>query len=273
MLKFSKELYACGCSYTSKNWIVSDANKIEGYETGPHPMWPEILAKKLNLKEVNHGLEGHGNDYIMQNSVKYILDNHKKIDVVCIQWSELTRMWVYDMNYFNPSVWLDEDLRKFDRWGDDFVGFPNIFGDRFTASIALMKYVARDPYTVVDLFKKYLREIYTLQKLCEELKIKYIFGQGFPAHQLDQWRLINPDLDWKETLNCLIGQPEFHLINKKKFMGWPCLPELGGMTMTTGHPDFEPRTNRLNPMDDHPSAKGQELIAKQFHNKYVELYG
>jgi len=277
MLKSSKILFASGCSFTQEGWTITEANYMKDYPTGPHPMWPEILGNKMNLKVVNHGRGGHGNDYIMQDSIKFILDNYKNIELVCIQWSQLTRMWVYDMNYFNPSVWLNEEYRKYGRpeWEeDDFNGFPNIFGDRFKASTKLMKFVIRDPYTVVDLFKKYLREIYTLQKLCEELNVKYIMGQGFTSHQLDQWKLVNPDLDWKEVLSCLVGQPEFHLINKKTFMGWPCLPELGGITMTDHHPEFSPiPKNRINPIDPHPSAYGQKLLAEQFHSKYVELYG
>jgi len=273
MSKSSKELFACGCSFSAKNWVITDQNRMDGYETGPHPMWPEILANKLNLKEVNQACPGMGNDYILGTSMKYILDNHENIELVAIQWSQLTRMWIYDMNFFNPSVWLNEKDRKYDRWGPDFVGFPYIFGDPWTASRACMRDVTKDSYSVVQLFKKYMREIYTLQKLCDELNVKYIFGQGFPAHEFSNWLEVNPDLDWYEIMKGFIAQPEFDTINKEKFMGWPCIPELGGYTMTTGHPDFEPESkNRINPIDNHPSAKGQHLLADQFYKKYLELY-
>ena len=272
MSKSSKQLFASGCSFTAKDWVVQPYNFMEGHETGPHPMWPEILADKMNLTAVNHGVGGMGNDYIMQDSVKYILDNHKDIELVCIQWSQITRMWIFDMNFFNPSIWLNEETRKWDRWGPDFCGFPYIFGDPWTASTACMKYMTKDTYSVVELFRKYMREIYTLQKLCEELGVKYIFAQGFLAHEVWHWLNVNPDIDFNAVLRGWIAQPEFHTIDKDKFIGWPCVPELGGMTLTDGHPDFDDHKNRLNPKDSHPSAHGQHLLADQFYHKYMELY-
>lgn len=276
MSKSSKELFACGCSFSAKDWVITDQNKMDGYETGPHPMWPEILANKLNLKEVNQACPGMGNDYILATSMKYILDNHENIELVAIQWSQITRMWILDIpdyGYFNPSVWLNEKDRKYDRWGADFVGFPYIFGDPWNASQKLMTYILINPDRFLVLFKKYLREIYTLQKLCEKLNVNYIFGQGFEAHQLHKWRFVNPNLDWEKLLQAFVKEPEFYKINKEKFMGWPCFHELGGMTMTHHHPDFEPwPKNRINPNDGHPSAYGQHLLADQFYHKYMELY-
>jgi hypothetical protein len=272
----SKILYTSGCSFSAKDWVITDQNKMDGYETGPHPMWPEILANKLNLKEVNQACPGMGNDYILATSMRYILDNHENIELVAIQWSQITRMWVYDIpryGFFNPSVWLDEENRKYDQWGPDFVGFPYIFGDPWKASQKVMNYVLLGPHNMMWLFNRWLREIYTLQKLCEKLEVNYIFAQGFEPHQLDPWRDHNPDLDWERTLKLFIDHPDFDRINEKKFMGWPCIAELGGSTLTDGHPDFKPwPKNRMNPRDPHPNANGQRLLADQYYKKYQELY-
>lgn len=272
----NKELFACGCSFTAKDWVITDQNRMEGYETGPHPMWPEILANRLNLKPVNKACPGMGNDYILATSMKYILDNHENIELVCIQWSEITRMWIFDIpeyGYFNPSIWLNEEDRKYDRWGPDFFGFPYIFGDPWQASKKLMSYILQHPDSAMWMYDKYLREIYTLQKLCEKLGVNYIFAQGFAAHQLSRWQHLNPDLNWEKILQKLIKKPEFNHINEETFMGWPCIPELGGMTLTDGHPEFDPwPKNRMNPIDSHPNAHGQHILANQFYDKYQELY-
>ena len=276
MSKSSRELYTCGCSFTAKDWVITDANRMEGYETGPHPMWPEILAGRLDLEPVNMACPGMGNDYILSTSMKYILDNHENIELVAIQWSQLTRMWVLDIpdyGYFNPSVWLNEEDRVHDRWGPDFVGFPYIFGDPWTASRKLMTYVLRNPDRFLVLYKKYLREVSTLQTLCEKLGVNYIFGQGFEAHQAEKWLHLNSNIDMDRVLREFIQLPDFDKIDREKFMGWPCVLELGGTTMTDGLPDFDPHKNRMNPIDNHPSAHGQHLIADQFYNKYKQLYG
>ncbi len=274
MSKSSKELFACGCSFSAKDWVITNQNRMDGYETGPHAMWPEILANKLNLKEVNQACPGMGNDYILAKSMKYILDNHENIELVAIQWSQITRMWIFDVpeyGYFNPSVWLNEEDRVNDRWGPDFVGFPCVFGDPWTASQKLMKYILNDHFLV--LFKKYLREISTLQKLCEKLNVNYIFAQGFEAHQASKWRSVNPNINIYRVLEEFTQLPDFHTIDPKKFMGWPAFLELGGTTLTDGQPNFDPPPkNRMNPIDNHPSAHGQHLIADQFYNKYKQLY-
>lgn len=276
MLKSSKELYTCGCSFTAKDWVITDVNRMDGYETGPHPMWPELLAKRLKLKPVNKACPGMGNDYILATSMKYILDNHEKIELVAIQWSQITRMWIFDIpgyGYFNPSIWLDEEDRKYDRWGEDFLGFPYIFGDPWKASEKVMKYVLRYPDTAMWMFNRWLRELYTLQQLCEKLNVKYIFAHGFDPCQLEKWHLVNPELKWEKVLERLVAHEDFHKIKKDKFIGWPVIPELGGTTLTDGHPDFDPwPKNRMNPIDSHPSANGQHILADQYYQKYQELY-
>jgi hypothetical protein len=272
----SKILYTSGCSFSTEDWVIADNRYMEGYETGPHPMWPDILAKRLNLTPINTACAGMGNDYILATSMRYILDNHENIELVAIQWSQITRMWIYDIpiyGFFNPSVWLDEEDRKNDQWGPDFVGFPYIFGDPWKASQKVMNYVLLHPQNMMWMFNRWLREIYTLQKLCEKLEVNYIFAQGFEPHQLDPWRDHNPDLDWERTLKLFIDHPDFDRINEKKFMGWPCIAELGGSTLTDGHPDFKPwPKNRMNPRDPHPNANGQRLLADQYYKKYQELY-
>lgn len=270
------ELYTSGCSFTAKDWIITDRYRMEGYETGPHPMWPEILAEKLNLTSINKACPGMGNDYILSTSIRYILDNHENIELVAIQWSQLTRMWIYDIpeyGYWNPSVWLHKEKRITENWDMNHEGFPFIFGDPWVASEKVMSYVLKKPETIMWLLNKYLREVYTLQKLCEKLNVNYIFAQGFAPDELQSWRLLYPDLDWNQTLRLFIKHPDFYKVNKKKFIGWPVFPELGGRTLTDGHPDFEPLPkNRMNPIDSHPNANGQHILADQYYKKYLELY-
>jgi hypothetical protein len=103
----SKILYTSGCSFSTEDWVIADNRYMEGYETGPHPMWPDILAKRLNLTPINTACAGMGNDYILATSMRYILDNHENIELVAIQWSQITRMWIYDIPIYGFHISLE----------------------------------------------------------------------------------------------------------------------------------------------------------------------
>ena len=66
-----KILLVSGCSYTDPNFYSimhpdMDCN---------WPMWPELLAEKLNMDCVNLAMSGAGNEYIYSTLLDYITQN------------------------------------------------------------------------------------------------------------------------------------------------------------------------------------------------------
>jgi hypothetical protein len=278
--KMTKHIYACGCSFTMKNW------RQRGKGVGGWPMWPELLGNELDLPDVNLGLGGHGNDYILQKSVQYILDNHNDIELVVIAWSQTLRMWLYDTESYNPGVWLN--LEK--NGPNDVYPIHNqnherymYLPDPYEISKHLIDYFNRKPdpgglgYT---LGKTFTRQVYTLQRLCEELNLKYIFAHGTPPmifQHLEDLQINNLTAR-KEYLEFSLVDL-FHKINTNHFIGWPGHRELGGNSVLKLVPgkqsDHEVGFTNLVPdkWDPHPNANGQQLIANLYLNKYKELYG
>jgi hypothetical protein len=255
MSKSSKHIYASGCSWTQKDWYD------KARDLGHHSMWPEIFAHKLGLDAVNHGKGGMGNDYILNRSAEYILDNHDDIELVVIGWSQATRFEIYDSYHFNPAVWLEGDSSDWDtkprNSGYTWMDQPYDFSKH------LVKWMA-DHNGFEGIYETYVRQIYTLQRLCESLGLKYIF---FSALQPITWRQIKilvPNVNMQKSLNHFINIKNFTKI--KNFKGWPADENLGGTDSLTYLNE-----DQLLP-DGHPSAEGQIAIANQVYNFYKETY-
>ena len=67
-----KKLLAVGCSYTDSWWT----------RTHKFPVWPELLAEKLDMDCHNFGKSGCGNQYIF--SKVYDLINEQDWDLVVL---------------------------------------------------------------------------------------------------------------------------------------------------------------------------------------------
>ena len=95
-----KKLLTFGCSYTDQNYIKLTARHKEiskdlidhnGIMTGPFPFWPQLLAKKLDMQNINYAQCGIGNNGIFSLFLDNIM-NQKDIGLVIIMWSEFLRI-------------------------------------------------------------------------------------------------------------------------------------------------------------------------------------
>ena len=84
-----KILLASGCSFTDTGWI-SDFHDI-----GPNAwsMWPELLAKKLDMQCINVAYSGAGNEYIYSSLLDAIMSilPTSSIGLVIPGWSQVSR--------------------------------------------------------------------------------------------------------------------------------------------------------------------------------------
>ena len=74
-----KILLASGDSFTDPKFFSSDKS-IDSKLRGGWPMWPELLGKELNLKVINTGDSGRGNDYIAKQILDKIYEYGDQID-------------------------------------------------------------------------------------------------------------------------------------------------------------------------------------------------
>lgn len=107
---------------------------------------------------------------------------------------------------------------------------------------------------------KSIRYIHAFQNHCELNKIPFLQTQGiFPTQECD-----------KEFLD----SPQFDLIDRKKFIGWPMYSELGGSIMSNKLDEVDPDQTKLrvSKEDLHPNNKGHEYIAEILYDAYKKVY-
>ncbi len=235
-----KKLLVSGCSYTDPNWI-SDFHDI-----GPNawPMWPEILAKKLDMEVINLAKSGAGNEYIYSSLLDKIITTDN-IGLVMAAWSQSQRRdWKVKSKWFNNSEYCNMDIKR-----------PN----------------SNDMYAHVD---KTLRYYYSLQELCKSKKIPLKQFQMIHMFRGYSWDIPTqrhkelPELK-KELLNHIHNSPYFDKIDDN-FIGWPGDKGLGGLCIKKdilGGYGEDSLPWAVSEKDNHPNAKGQEKIAEFIYDR------
>ena len=233
-----KKLLVSGCSYTDINW------KSDFHDIGPNawPMWPEILAKKLDMEVINLAKSGAGNEYIYSSLLDKIItiDN---IGLVIPAWSQSQRRdWKVKSKWFNNAEYCNIKLTQFN-----------------------------DMYAHVD---KTLRYYYSLQEICKSKKIPLKQFQMIHMFRGYSWDIPTqrhkelPELK-KELLNHIHNSPYFDKIDDN-FIGWPGDKDLGGLCIKKdilGGYGEDSLPWAVSERDNHPNAKGQEKIAEFIYDR------
>ena len=76
-----------------------------------------------------------------------------------------------------------------------------------------------------------------------------------------------------EWLNEIIDSKYLTLIDRKLFLGWPMLPEIGGWSADTILDNYEYEDVRMSLDDCHPNDKGHKLISDKIYRHYESKYG
>jgi predicted unusual protein kinase regulating ubiquinone biosynthesis (AarF/ABC1/UbiB family) len=99
------KLFVFGCSFTHGNGCLPNETYAAKYKKSEDDLiWPEIIAKKLNLKLYNFGMGGFGNDLIMDSMMENF-DLITEGDVVIIQKTFSHRFDVCTKNQNNVDIW------------------------------------------------------------------------------------------------------------------------------------------------------------------------
>lgn len=276
-------LIAGGCSYTDENFRTNAEDFKMPEKTWP--MWPEHLAKKLNLKHVNVGRCGYDNFTIFETVLKAIILNEDKVDTVVVLWSGWDRSILFNVL---PIVTLHafyNNLNKEEVWA-----LPGWMREsKFDETIK--NYLNSDwwdpPSFIRDSVNNTLSLMYALATICESKNIKYIFYQGIEPIATGYINSIENkierpskrkfevnDLDiLKQMKKCpFSGRLEER---KKNIIGWPFLPDAGGQFLDKIRYDFKffkKGPMNLSRIDRHPNAEAQHMIADIFYDQWKKVY-
>jgi len=245
-----KILLASGDSYTDPNFISDFHPDLDT----SWPMWPELLADKLDMQCVNLGKSGAGNEYIYSSLLDYITDpNLKKEDIglVVAGWSQIQRK---DYQTGQSGRWTN---MRIDPHGDAF-----------------------------SLASKSLRYYLSFQIMCERYKLNYLQVQMINFHSdflgglryganqfnIEKEKIIkypyDKEKDKLRVYNSILNND--YRINHKKFIGWPIAKELGGFTLGAKNSPIFPNGDlsfKISELDEHPNALGQRMIAEYIHDR------
>ena len=223
------------------SWTGGSKHQIKD----PFPYWPEILANKLNMKYINVGKGGKGNEFIYNHMIDTLCVTKQVGFAVCL-WSQVDRwdfyQWTFRVNpksRFTMRGWYHAERHQ-----------------KVIDAIFEHDGLADGTHNLM----KSVRWYYAFQNHCELHSIPYLQMQAFhPTEDLV-----------KEFLDC----PQLDLINDNKFIGWPMYRELGGRTMWDELDKVDPnRVNlRVSKEDCHPNAEGHEYMAEILYDKYKEIY-
>jgi len=267
-----KILLVAGCSYSNEKFSSVHHPDLDV----SWPKWPQLLAEKLDMQLVNLSESGAGQEYIYSNIIdKLQTIDHSKIGLVIAAWSTAPRR-----DYQKESLYLKNKKWTYDK--NDMVQKIKWTNDMYDSKGCM--------YYWID---KSLRYYYSLQMVCENLKLPYKQFQmvdlfkGYLWQELISRRtndvadnkqvpIINNIADltveekhWKETqekkyLAQIHNSPYYEVINSN-FIGWPTDPRLNGYSV--GEKVLDNTTDRISKIDLHPNELGQKKLAKFIYEK------
>jgi len=251
-----KYLICSGDSFTDGNYRSQQHPEMDT----SWPKWPELLGEKLNMKVINAGGSGQGNEYIystIQDVIESIEDK-SQIGLIIAAWSECAR------NDFQTGRgklseqrygWTSESI---DRTG-------NILGWvkrslRIFKNLEYMCQYYHIPYIqfqMIPLFVDYL---------------KYHSSSKFPGTRTFQH---DPYTEYYDLILKKIIEYE-KIVDISKFIGWPGVEELGGFAFKyelLGDASLSCIEDQykfgftISKQDGHPNAAGQVKIAEYLYDR------
>ena len=243
-----KKLITIGCSFTRDILSFSHVSRgvFENSSRGvfkpgyDFPVWPTLLAEKLDMDCLNLGRGGMGNDYISAKLVDTVLSEKKEdIGLVVLMWSGWQRIDYQDID----GVW-EKMVRRGDAWNN------------------ILKYNNAHNATT-----KSLRYFLMSQMLLKD--IPYLMIQGTNPLQN-----MNEKTAFKLVIAAMVESKIFNEINPDQFIGWPILKQIGGYTVIDILDKVDPERNqlRVSDQDTHPNGEGHKIMAQEIYNAYEKNY-
>ena len=264
-----KKLLAVGCSYTDEWWT-----REYGF-----PVWPELLAEKLDMDYHNLGQSGAGNIHISGKLFDTIVE--EKFDLIVIQWSEFQRM---DFEHFISKSGIKKPGYDGKKIAWPRIGWWHLHPHRITpyehvkinpeAKSKLLEYNSIIASTLAA-----LRLFWITQNILKD--IPHLMIQGCTpvcTPHLGPLSVFKQPIDYyniivKECIRFMLQSPYIDLIENKKFIGWPIWPQLGGFSIDDHLYKLDPDGyNRISEEDTHPNYAGHKIISELIYEEYKKVY-
>jgi len=235
-----KYLIASGDSWTDPNFI-SDIHPEMKFD---FPKWPELLAKKLNMKVINLGRSGQGNEYIHARIVDRIASLYpEQIGMVIAAWSKSERRdWseiaANGVNWCANQTWT---ASRYDTKGD----IPYFIARSYRYYYSLQQICKS-----LDIPYRQVQMISLFEHFCREIQIE----DGHPMMHLRRNKEQN-------ILRSIQDSPYFSRIDDRYFMGWPGTEKLGGYAVQDITNPRREVHKMVSHRDHHPNELGHKLIA------------
>ncbi len=230
-----KILLVSGCSWTTTEY-KSNFHKDKVFN---FTRWPEILSDKLNMKCLNLGKSGAGNEYIFNSLIEKIeIIKPENIGLVIPAWSNAAREdWQERLRFPHLDIWKNE------RWSQR--------GD--------MHYFVR----------KSLRYFYLFQIYCEKYNIPYkqvqmikLYQSGIYHDSILNTKLLNSKVEKDDAFKTFTNSILYKKIKSENFIGWPAWDYTNQFYMESA---IDKLKLTISDIDRHPNEKGHQLIAKTIY--------
>lgn len=259
-----KILLVGGCSFTDSNFKTFVHPELDV----SFPKWPEIIAKKLDMKLVNLAFSGSGQEQIYSRFVDYINENGSdNIGLAIAAWSQCQRRdYQTHEDYFknNRDYWRND---RVDERGDVFYWTKKSL--RYFISFQNLCEQHKLPYKqfqMISLFESWLNG---LNKRDTEIADYLRDAEGFKNFIPKYVYPGDPIKDRKKLIRLLLKYESS--INTNNFLGWPTVKDLAGFYIE--QKTMKDKDNISIPelviseIDGHPTRKGHEVIAEFIYDR------
>ena len=234
------------------------------------PMWPELLAEKLDMRLINLGRSGQGNEYIYSVLLDYIetLEDKSQIGMVVAGWSQCFRKdfqegikgkWnvIGGRNQQTPEAipkgWLAE---RVDPHGDVFSWVRRSL--RIYRSLDYLCGRYNIPYAQTQMIPLYVDWLRGLPPTDQEIMFG---GKTFEDDTLAYPG--DPKEDLKKILDIIIEYDG--IIDARNFLGWPISRNIGGFPLSIEVCGVVGSPYVISQYDGHPNAAGHIRLAEAIH--------
>ena len=258
-----KILLASGDSFTDPKFFSSDKS-IDSKLRGGWPMWPELLGKELNLKVINTGDSGRGNDYIAKQILDKIYEYGDQIDTCVAVWSNADRHDFHDKK--KNVINIPHDLLSI--WGKK-KSIHRIETHVLATTYAELFSEEGENKFWENLLNESFRYMWLVAEACAKYNIKFIFRQGVVLLDYNLWNeiydegYICDDYQLKEVdYYTLCDTNKYALMLNKYYKKNIVYPFWEYDNCIASITDKNKNKLTISENDRHPNDQGQVIISK-----------